>query len=114
MLVIEPNQEDSPRSASLADLDGDLLAGPRQRARASRLSIALGALDGGADLAAVGADRTGRAVNDDLLRVGAVAEASAVNGLPIGRRLHRERILPAQPIPIGDVEGEREHVAAAL
>ncbi len=52
------------------------------------------------------------AVDDDLRRVGAVAETAAIAGLAIGGGCKREWILPAEPIPISDVKGERQHVAS--
>src|SRR5581483_5373890 len=41
-------------------------------------------------------------------------EAAAIDGLAVGGRCKRERVLPAEAIPIGDVEGERQYVAPAL
>ena len=61
----------------------------------------------------VGADRVGAAVDDDLRGVDHFqAERPAIVALALGRRRTGEGVLPADVVPIVDVEGERDHVLA--
>jgi hypothetical protein len=59
--------------------------------------------------------RAVRAVDDDLRRV---AEARAVGrllrGLARGERGAREAVLPAEPVPVVDVEGEGDDAGSAF
>jgi hypothetical protein len=50
------------------------------------------------------------AVDHDLRGIGDVAEAMAIAVLTRGRRFQRERVLPAEPVPIGDTERQRQHI----
>ena len=59
------------------------------------------------------ADHLAGALDDDLRGVDlAVAEPSGIGFLPVGRSRVRQRVLPAEIIPVADVKAERDHVAA--
>jgi len=52
----------------------------------------------------------GRAVDHDFRRTGTLAPAMAAPVLSCGRVQRREWIPPAEPVPIGDMVGERQDV----
>src|SRR5437016_11717801 len=61
---------------------------------------------------ALRADHFARSVDDELRRVGGCAEEARIAALTLGRLRCRERILPAELVPVIDVEAERDDIAA--
>jgi hypothetical protein len=49
-------------------------------------------------------DMAGGAADEDLRRVGTVAETASIMILALGRRFQQKQILPAEPIPVGDMK----------
>jgi hypothetical protein len=63
---------------------------------------------------AIRADEAARTIHDYFRSIRSIAEALPIAGLAVGRRLQGERVLPTQIIPIGHMEGQRQHVGALL
>src|SRR5947207_7904062 len=61
---------------------------------------------------ALRADHLARAIDDELRRVGGCAEEARIAALTLGRLRCRERALPAELVPVIDVEAERDDIAA--
>src|SRR6185312_12651994 len=79
-------------------------------ARTGRAAVA--AAHEGGERARLEAVALGPAVHDDLGRVNAVAmtQRLRISELARGPGGPGERVLPAEPVPVVDLEGEREHV----
>src|SRR5579864_8961238 len=62
------------------------------------------------DTATIRADSLGPPVNHELRRVDLASENFRIAPLPLGRGARGKRILPAESVPIIDMEREREDV----
>src|SRR5438067_13279291 len=62
---------------------------------------------------ALRADHLARSVDDQLRRVGGCAEEARIAALTLGRLRCRERVLPAELVPVIDVEAERDDISRA-
>ena len=102
--------------ALLGGRDGhiDLLARDRQRHRHRHHRALARLVDGHVDLAAVAADHLPCAVDDDLRRIDvAVAAHVRIGFLPRAEAGIRQRVLPAEIVPVVDRHAERDHAAIA-
>src|SRR5262249_37651620 len=95
-----------------ADLDHEVAAVPADADRCCGLAALPRLVYGGADLLAVRADMARGAIHHDLRSIGAGAETLTVAGLARGRGPERGGGAPAEPIPIGHMKRQRQHVAA--
>src|SRR5271166_6949757 len=106
MPAVEADQQDRAgrRLAARAELDPRDAAIDGERHR-YRVAVAPRQVERMLDILAVRADRLPPAVDDDLRRVdGRETEKPGVAVLPPGRRGAGVRVLPAEPVPVIDVE----------
>src|SRR6516225_6179379 len=67
----------------------------------------LGPLNGRLNILAMRAHVASGAIHNDFWGIGAVSETPSIPVLPLRRCFQRKRVLPAQSVPVGDMERQR-------
>ena len=107
-LADETRQQHPAAALPLAQRNRALIGGKGHRAKRLRP----GRRQGCPDRRAIGSHHLAAAIDDHLRRVDLpAAELPRIDPLPVGRGLARERILPAEVVPVTDVKAERQDVA---
>src|SRR6516225_200463 len=107
MFVIEPDQQNPSAAAAASDLDRHAAAILRHIDVSCGSTPLLGPLNGRLNILAMRAHVASGAVHNDFWGIGAVSETPSIPVLPLRRRFQRKRVLPAQSVPVGDMERQR-------
>src|SRR5579862_7279306 len=97
----------APLTSCAADLDVDSAAIPMH---CDRDALMLLELKGALDASAIGANHLALPIDNELRRVNLRAQSFRIVSLACGGGTQRVRILPAQIIPIVDMERKREQI----